>query len=250
MTASRFIFRTPLEEGVIIRRDSRFTMTVETEDGACPCHCPATGRVGDIELDGRPCLLSRSSDPLRKTRFTVEAISLDRPEDGKKSWIGINQNAVNRYVEHYILNGGLSDMVGECTEVRREQFLGSSKLDFLVGDVFLEVKTPLQILQTEHPSHVKRKKALPLTNTDRLIRHITGLADSLRDRQRAILLTVFVYDNPGFRAPKKTDGDENVRSAVERSVEAGVELWQANFSINAEGVALERCFRLAFEDVI
>ncbi|MDR3282332.1 MAG: DNA/RNA nuclease SfsA [Candidatus Methanoplasma sp.] len=250
MAAPPFTFQRPLEEGIVTRRNSQFTMTVEVEGQTCLCHCPTTGRIGDIELNGRPCLLSRTSDPLRKTQFTVEAISLNRPEDGGKSWIGINQNAVNRYVEHYLANGGFSEMVSVCAEVCREQPLGSSKLDFLVGDTFLEVKMPLQNLQIDHPSHVKRKNVTPFTSTGRFIRHITELAESLKDRQRAILLTAFVYDNPGFRAPKKGDGDENVRSAVAKSVKGGVELWQANFSITAERVRLERCFKLAFEDIV
>ena len=66
------------------------------------CHCPTTGRIGNIDLSGRPCLLSPSDNPKRKTRYTVEAISLGRPDDSNKRWIGINQNAANRYVEHYL----------------------------------------------------------------------------------------------------------------------------------------------------
>ena len=53
--------------------------------------------------------MSKSSDSKRKTLFTVEAVSLDRPEDTDKSWIGINQNAANRYVEHFLTNGGFKN---------------------------------------------------------------------------------------------------------------------------------------------
>ncbi|WP_433177091.1 hypothetical protein [Actinoallomurus sp. CA-150999] len=31
------------------------------------CHCPTTGRIGDLVLDGLPCLLSRSHSNCRKT---------------------------------------------------------------------------------------------------------------------------------------------------------------------------------------
>ena len=83
-------------------------------------------------------MLSKSKDPNRKTLYTVEAISLNRPEDYEKAWIGINENAANRYVEHFLRNGGFSDIVGYPTSVQREVFLGDSKLDFKVDDTYLD----------------------------------------------------------------------------------------------------------------
>lgn len=77
-------------------------------------HCPTTGRIGDIDVAGRPCLVSPSHDPKRKTKGTVEAVSLDRSEDAQKSWIGIDQNAANRYVEHYLKSGAFADIIGAC----------------------------------------------------------------------------------------------------------------------------------------
>ena len=68
-------------------------MLVNYEGESVSCHCPTTGRIGSLDISGRPCLLSRSTDPNRKTPFTVEALSLDRPEDEQKSWIGINMGA-------------------------------------------------------------------------------------------------------------------------------------------------------------
>ena len=188
-----FRFVRPLAEGVIEKRKSQFTMLVNYEGESVSCHCPTTGRIGSLDISGRPCLLSRSTDPNRKTPFTVEAVSLDRPEDEKKSWIGINQNAANRYVEHYLVNGGFADVVGAGNEVQRERFLGDSKLDFLVGNTYLEVKTPLQSLQVSIPPWVKTKKAAPFSSTDRFVRHITELADSLQSHQRAILLLYFAF---------------------------------------------------------
>ena len=105
-------------------------------------------------MAGRPCLVSLARGAGRKTAGTVEAVSLAKPEDALKDWIGINQNAANRYVEHCLRCGGLAQAVGGAfgeprDDVRREVFLGESKLDFLVGDTFLEVKTPLQHLQVD-----------------------------------------------------------------------------------------------------
>jgi sugar fermentation stimulation protein A len=149
-----FVFEIPLTEGLIRKRRNRFIMEVDIDGTIYDCHCPTTGRIGNIVFRDIPCLLSESNDTKRKTRHTVEAISLDLPSEANKSWIGINQNAANRYVEHFLRTGQFSAMVGESKIVKREQKLGISKLDFLVDNTYLEVKTPLSKLQLEMKPHI------------------------------------------------------------------------------------------------
>lgn len=244
MNTTSFKFETPLVEGIIIKRKGQFIMFCEIDGIEYSCHCPTTGRIGNLEVSGLPCLLSKSNDSKRKTPFTVEAISLNRPEENNKSWIGINQNAANRYVEYFLINGAFKDMVDIQSTVLREQFLGVSKLDFLVGDIYLEVKTPLQHLQIEYPDHIRTKKVAPFSSTDRLVKHITELGNSLQNNQRAILLNCFFYNNPGFVASQKSTNYEEVKAAFERSIALGVETWQANFEMTAESVRLIRYFKM------
>ena len=42
-------------------------------------HCPTTGRIGDVDLKNVACLLSHSDNPNRKTKYTLEAISVKQP---------------------------------------------------------------------------------------------------------------------------------------------------------------------------
>ena len=67
ISAQAYIFETPLIEGVVIKRNSQFTMTIEAEGQDAKAHCPTTTRIGDIDIAGRPCLLSKNKDPDRKT---------------------------------------------------------------------------------------------------------------------------------------------------------------------------------------
>lgn len=243
MNKHDFKFEEPLIEGVIVKRKSRFTMICEIDSEIYTCHCPTTGRIGNIDISSRPCLLSKSNDPKRKTPYTVEAISLNLPEESNKSWIGINQNAVNRYVEHYLVNGGFKNMIDTEDKVLREQSLGISKLDFLVGNTYIEVKTPLQNLQINYPDYIKIKKTTPFSSTDRFVKHITELGNSLENNQRAILLNCFIYDNPGFEVREKSTNYEEVKAAFDRCIELGVETWQANFRIHLDGVTLVKYFK-------
>ena len=238
------IFDVPLVEGIIQKRNSQFTMTVKENKKTVVCHCPTTERIGNIELSGRPCLLSKAVDTKRKTPYTVEALSLNKPDVISKSWIGINQNAVNCYVEHFLSNGAFAKMTGMDNTVYREQFLGNSKLDFLIGNTYLEVKTPLQSLQVDIPDYVKTKKGVPFSSTDRFVKHIAELANSLQRHQRAILLICFLYNNPGFQVVERSKNYEQVREAVDKATVAGVETWQANFRIMPHGVILDKYFKL------
>lgn len=237
-----FVFKTPLIEGIIEKRKSQFTMQVNYEGQSY--HCPTTGRVGNLDLTGRPCLLSSSADTSRKTAFTVEAISLNKPEDSEKSWIGINQSAANRYVEHFLRNGGFIDMIDKGNEIHREQFCGKSKLDFLVGNTFIEVKTPLLFLQLSVPDYVKTKKFAPFSSTDRMIRHMIELGNFVEENQRAIMLLCFIYDNSSFKVVEKTKKYYEVKQIVDENVAKGVEMWQANFKITPKQVSLEKYFRI------
>jgi len=219
-------------------------MQVELNGTLLDCHCPTTGRIGNLVLEDIPCLLSKSANEARKTPYTVEAISLDLPDSQHKRWIGINQNAANRYVEHYLKNGGFADMIGNGShEVLREQKIGISKLDFRVGDTYLEVKTPLQQLQVEIPEHIKTKKVTPFSSTDRMVKHVTELTGSLADHQRAIFLTCFLYDNPGFRVIERSTNYKQVSAVMKKSKTAGVETWQVNYEISPTQVQLIGYFK-------
>ena len=64
-----------------------------SDEGSAPsgivrCHCPAVSRIGGLDLAGRPCLVSDSRNPKRKMPLTVEAFSLQQPDDPDKRWIG------------------------------------------------------------------------------------------------------------------------------------------------------------------
>ncbi len=154
----KYLFEEPLIEGLIKSRPNRFIMYVMVNGKLEKCHCPSTGRIGSIKFEDIPCLLSRSKNPERTTKYTVEAFSLDEPGKKGKSWIGINQTKANEYVEFFIKAGLVKNMLGKVSEVKREVRLGRSRIDFLInGRDYLEVKTPLMIIPTEgHRMHIGR----------------------------------------------------------------------------------------------
>ena len=75
------------------------------------------------------------------------------------------------------------------------------------------------------------------------MRHLHELADSLADHDRAVILYCLYYANDGFHFYHGTTYDE-VMACVDEVRARGVELWQADFSVDAEKVDLVGCHPL------
>jgi sugar fermentation stimulation protein A len=229
-------FNRPLRRGRILSRPNRFIMFVKAGKKTLKCHCPTTGRLGDLKLSGLPCLYSTSESKTRKTGYTVEAISTSK--DGG-SWIGINQTAANRYLEFFLRNGGLKRLAGG--KVQREVRLGKSRIDFLVGNSFIEVKTPLITLPAG--SGVARVRRSRFDSFDRLIRHMGELKESLTQGKTAKIVLCYLYDAKPFTPPPPDKTNSRILEAARTAEEAGVERWQVNMKVSREGVSLIRYFR-------
>ena len=74
-------FPSPLLRGTILSRPNRFVMLVKSRGGGVRCHCPTTGRLGDLEPAGLPSLYSKAQNKQRKTAYTVEATSTSEGRD-------------------------------------------------------------------------------------------------------------------------------------------------------------------------
>ena len=110
----KYYFDNELIEGVIVKRKSQFTMIASLNGEEVICHCPTTGRIGDLEIKNIACLLSKSNDPKRKTPYTVEAVSADNLDEPNKNWIGINQTLSNRLVEFFFETHQLVQRIFNC----------------------------------------------------------------------------------------------------------------------------------------
>jgi len=243
---SGYKFAKALEEAIIKSRPNRFLMNVYIGGSIVQCHCPTTGRIGDIVFEDVPCLLSKADTPKRKTKYTVEAISLDPIQKEAKSWIGINQAKTNSYLEHFLRTGQFNGMLGNVTEVNREVKLGKSRIDFSlgfkVGNAFLEAKSPL----TELPfsTNVRHQKRPSMASFDRLIKHFHDLAETIDQGSRAIVLLCYQYNAPPFRPPPMEKSNERIEKAAMFAEKRGLETWQANMEIDKYAVSLIRYFRL------
>lgn len=202
MNKLRLHFDKPLLHATIESRPNRFIFIVELDGELVEAHCPSGGTIAGIPrklMTQLPCLISdHGENTSRRTRYTVEAISLDNGA----TYIGINQAASNHYVHQFLQDKNVRHMLGVDGPVSREKKLGNSRIDFKVDDCYLEVKTMVAeyygkaiddlmiLMKPQEPSIERMQKH---------IRELTREVDT--HKSKAIVLTVFQYDAPKFEPP-------------------------------------------------
>lgn len=240
MTTMKFTYDKPLIKGLIKARPNRFIMDVEINGTMYKCHCPVTGKIGDIVFNNIPCLLLKSDDLNRKTQYTVESISIDNGA----SWIGINQTRMNKIVEFCLKTNQLSDLFGEIQTIKREAKFHDSKLDFFINSKhYLEVKTLLRDLDTGVAK--KQNKSPKGIFYERLVKHLGDLSKNISDDTRAVILLCFTYNATPFSPPNNGDYSNKIFAASEEAKQKGVETWQANLKFDQFGVELVKYFPLS-----
>ena len=236
---SAYIFEKPLIRGTMIKRKSQFTALVDIDGEELIAHIPTTNRIGDVENKNLPCLLSYHDNPKRKLKYDIEAVLLSDDDN----WVGINQILSNRLVEYFFNEHELDEIVLDFDRVQREVNLGISKLDFKVGDTYLEVKTPLTTINVKYGKNIKTLPPKPFSSTDRMVKHLNELAGSLKDHEKAVFLQVFQYRITEKKERIRSTHYEEVAQTFRDAAKAGVEFWEIQMDFRPEGGSLYRVTR-------
>ena len=244
MRLKEYVFREPLQEGVILSRRGSVALTAELRGEPVSCHFPARGRLSGIRLDGLPCLLSRSDTPGRRTEYTAEAFSLGKPGDEKKRWIGLNRFAVREYAAHYLPRREFAEMLWGAGPAVPGGSVAGMRTDFRAGDTYVALQAPMQELNIPLPPGVRaepRGETAPFGV--RMTRQLRQAAERMGMRQRLIVLLCYLYDSPPtVLCGRKDPAYGEVRDALEFMRLRGIGIWQANFRVEPERVWLVRCF--------
>lgn len=227
-------FEKPLIRGTMLKRKSQFTALVNINGEELTAHIPTTNRIGDVENKNLPCLLSYHDDPKRKLKYDIEAVLLSDDEN----WIGINQILSNRLVELFFRTHELDEIVADFDAIQREVKLGVSKLDFKVGDTYLEVKTPLTTINVKYGENIKTLPPKPFSSTDRMVRHVNELAGSLKEHERAVFLQVYQYRITERKERLRSTHYEEISRTIREAIEKGVEFWEIQMDFRPDGVEL------------
>lgn len=202
MNKLRLYFDKPLLHATIKSRINRFIFIVDYNGLEVEAHCPSGGTIAGIPrklMTQLPCLLSDHGDNTnRRTRYTVEAISLDNGH----TYMGINQTASNHYVHQFLQNEDVQSVLNINGPVTREKKLGNSRIDFKVDNTYIEVKTMVAEYYGKASKQLKALMKPQEPSVERMQKHIQELTHEVdAHKSKAIVLTVFQYDAPKFEPP-------------------------------------------------
>ncbi|MDR2667546.1 MAG: DNA/RNA nuclease SfsA [Puniceicoccales bacterium] len=226
-----------LVRGELLERPNRFVFVANVNGETLRLHCPVTGSIGGLkDFRSIPCLLSPSVDNGRSTAGTVEAISLD----GGNSWIGINQNRINGWMEKLLMENALAEMVScKGAEIIHEVRVGDSRIDLCVveGDrrTYIEIKTPMRDLLIG--KNIKFQKPSSKDYFARGIKHFGELAKLATAGNRTIVAMCCMYDAREF-SPPKSKWSKTIEDAVAHAAACGVESWQINLQLSPSSIAV------------
>jgi len=94
-------FTPPLLEGRFERRYKRFFADIQFEGETIVAHCPNTGSMKGLNNPGATCRFSKSDNPKRKLKYTLEMIQ------SAGGWVGVNTGRPNKMVKELFENNPL-----------------------------------------------------------------------------------------------------------------------------------------------
>lgn len=239
MNNLKLYFDKPLLHATIESRPHRFIFIVELDGELVEAHCPSGGTIAGIPrklMTQLPCLLSDHGDnTTRRTRYTVEAISLDNG----RTYMGINQISSNHYVHQFLQDKNVQHTLGIDGYVAREKKLGNSRIDFKVNDTYIEVKTMVAEYYGKASKQLRALMKPQEPSVERMQKHIRELTHEVNAHEsKAIMLTVFQYDAPKFEPPVNNPKYAEFVEDLKIAKASGVRQFQINLQITDKYVEL------------
>ena len=188
-------FTNSLIKGKFIRRYKRFFADVEVNNKIVTAHCPNTGSMLGLLKKGNQVWISKTDNPNRKLKFTLEMIK------SNKKIIGVNTHRANRIVEHGLKNNLLKEFKSVKNIQAEFKYSENTRFDFLCDKYLLEVKNVTL-------NRMDNIAEFPDAITSRGTKHLKKLTDSIKYGYKPyVLFLVQIQNISKFRIAKDIDSD-------------------------------------------
>ena len=131
-------FNKKLISGEFVKRYKRFFVDVKINNRIITAHCPNTGSMMGLLNTNNKVWLSRSENPERKLKYTLQII------EDKKSMVGVNTHLTNKIVLKALEENLIKDLKNLDNIKSEVKFGRDTRFDFLVSKnnkkIFIEVK--------------------------------------------------------------------------------------------------------------
>ena len=162
-------FDNELISGVFIKRYKRFFVDVKVKNKIITTHCPNTGSMQGLLKEGNKVWLSKSNNPKRKLKYTLQII------EDKHSKVGINTHLTNKIVLDALKNNFFKEFDKNMQIKPEVKFGEKTRFDFLITKrnykAFIEVKNVTLVRKAKIAE-------FPDSVTSRGAKHIRHLIDA------------------------------------------------------------------------
>ena len=226
-------FTTALIKGKLIKRYKRFFADIKVNNSTVTSHCPNTGSMMGLLDEGNNVWLSKSDNPKRKLKYTLEIIEV------KKTLIGVNTHRANRIVEHG-LNNQLFNEFKKIRSIRPEfKFSDDTRFDFLCDKNIIEVKN-VTLLRN------KNYAEFPDAITSRGTKHLIKLINSIKKGYKPYVLFLTQIEGiNNFRIAK--DIDNNYYKNYQLAKKAGVNFLAYRCFLSSKEIKIEKKIKILDE---
>jgi len=216
-----------LISGRFVRRANRFLAAVEVAGEEIQAHVRSTARMAELLVPGSQVFLSPSSNPFRKTRFTLLLVRFGN------ILVSVDATLPNRLIHDALLRGDLHPFA-KYGSIRREVVHGQSRFDFRLqdpGDCLLEVKSVTLVRN--------RVAMFPDAPSLRGRKHVEELASAVKMGIRGAVVFVVQREDGESFAPND-EADPGFGEALRRAGAAGVEIYALACAVGDNDIHWDR----------
>ena len=227
-------FENKLISGLFIKRYKRFFVDIKINNKIITAHCPNTGSMYGLLKKGNKVWISKSNNPNRKLKYTLEII------EDKSSKVGVNTHSTNKIV-HHALQNNLIDEFESISEIKPEIKFGlNTRFDFLVSNenykAFVEVKNVTL-------SREKSIAEFPDAVTTRGLKHINELLKASKKNYKIFILYLIQRDDcKSFTIAK--DIDPNYATALMKAINNKLKILCYDCKFSSKGIKLNNKIKI------
>ena len=227
-------FENKLISGLFIKRYKRFFVDIKINNQVITAHCPNTGSMHGLLKRGNKVWVSRSSNPSRKLKYTLEII------EEQKIKVGVNTHSANKIVHHALINNFIKEFKNPLEIKPETKFGKNTRFDFLIINkdfkAFIEVKNVTL-------SRNKKKAEFPDAVTSRGLKHINELMNANKKGYKIfIFYLVQREDCNSFSIAKDIDAD--YEKALVKAVKNNLNILCYDCKFSSKGIKLNKKIKI------
>ena len=221
-------FENKLISGLFIKRYKRFFVDIKIKNQIITAHCPNTGSMYGLLKEGNRVWVSKSKNPNRKLKYTLEIIQ------DKKSMVGVNTHSTNKIVKHGLQNNLIQEFKDIKAIEPEIRFGLNTRFDFLISfkksKAFVEVKNVTL-------SRKKKVAEFPDAITSRGLKHINELMKASKKGYKIFILYLIQRNDCNLFTIAK-DIDTEYAKALSKAVKNNLKILCYDCKFSSKGIKM------------